>query len=207
MVCNLFWGNHLRYFGDKISLNRRPSLISLISRQNNAKHHRHYFDCRFVQSTNLAKKSNKKSLLKFLLLFAFAKSRISLFSRHCEANRRFAEAIQNFCDSKNDKFKSAQSANPIKSFCYFWLSPKVESPFFIDSAFDSQSIRATNRNGRDCGGDFVFVRIFGIETRLRVCEIPKILTSAKDALISELTCNDIYLQITHKSTAFKANLI
>ena len=26
------------------------------------------------------------------------------------------------------KNKSARSANPIKSFCYFWLSPKVESP-------------------------------------------------------------------------------
>lgn len=29
---------------------------------------------------------------------------------------------------ESSKNKSARSANPIKSFCYFWLSPKVESP-------------------------------------------------------------------------------
>ena len=29
---------------------------------------------------------------------------------------------------ESNKNKSARSANPIKSFCYFWLSPKVESP-------------------------------------------------------------------------------
>ena len=40
-----------------------------------------------------SEKNKIKSLLKFLLLFAFAKSRISLFSHHCEAHRRFAEAI------------------------------------------------------------------------------------------------------------------
>ena len=198
MVGNLFWGNHLCYFGTKF----RSMDAQVLFRS---------FCAKITQSTTaitsivVAKATNLKikreSLLKFLLLFAFAKSRISLFSRHCEANHRFAKAIQ----SKN---QSAQSANPIKSFCYFWLSPKVESPFFIDSAFDSQSIRATNRNGRDCGGGFVFVRIFGRETRLVVCERPKILTSAKDAPKSELPRNNsIYLQITHKSTAFKANLI
>ena len=52
----MFWGNHLRYFGDKISLNGRPSPISLILRQNNAKHYRHYFDCRGV-ATNLKNSS------------------------------------------------------------------------------------------------------------------------------------------------------
>ena len=29
---------------------------------------------------------------------------------------------------ESNKNKSARSANPRKSFCYFWLSPKVESP-------------------------------------------------------------------------------
>ena len=29
---------------------------------------------------------------------------------------------------ESSKNKSARSANPIKSFCYFWLLPKVESP-------------------------------------------------------------------------------
>ena len=30
------------------------------------------------------------------------------------------------------KNKSARSANPCKSFCYFWLSPKVESPVLLN---------------------------------------------------------------------------
>ena len=39
---------------------------------------------------------------------------------------------------------------------------------------------AKSHDNRSNGGvAFVFVRIFGIETRLGVCEIPKILTSAK----------------------------
>ncbi len=38
--------------------------------------------------------------------------------------------------SKNNK--SAQSANPRKSFCYFWLSPKVESPYPLDSNLQSK---------------------------------------------------------------------
>ena len=36
-------------------------------------------------------------------------------------------------------------------------------------------------NRSNCGGGFVFVRIFGINARLMVCGVPKILTSAKDA--------------------------
>ena len=44
------------------------------------------------------------------------------------------------------------------------------------------ALESTNcvKNNRSNGGmAFVFVKIFGIETRLGVCEIPKIFTSAK----------------------------
>ena len=48
-----------------------------------------------------------------------------------ESNAQFISCVA-CCkfDSKDSLFKnqSARSANPIKSFCYFWLSPKVESP-------------------------------------------------------------------------------
>ena len=77
-----------------------PSLVLSQNFLQIQKPHRHYFDCRFVQSTNLMTKLSQKSLQKFLLLFAFAKSRISLLLRHCEANHRFAKAIQkNKCAS------------------------------------------------------------------------------------------------------------
>ena len=103
-MSNLFWGMQFAPFSHKTALNRRSSLISLVLRKNGAKPHRHYFDCRFVQSTNLMTKFNKKSLLKFLLLLAFAKSRVSLLSRHCEANRRFAEAIQKIAQPNLARF-------------------------------------------------------------------------------------------------------
>ena len=80
-------------------------------------------------ATNL--KIKCESLQKFLLRFAFAKSRISLLLRHCEANLRFAEAIQT-------KIKSARSANLCKSFCYFLLSQKVESPLPLNSNLPSK---------------------------------------------------------------------
>lgn len=66
--------------------------------------------------------------MQFTRRFAFVKRRISLFSCHCEANHRFAKAIQIFCDSKNDKNQSARSANLCKSFCFVWLLPNEESP-------------------------------------------------------------------------------
>ncbi len=53
----------------------------------------------------------------------YESKRESIIFRHCEANRRFAKAIQ--------KKQSARSANPCKSFCYFWLSPKVESLYSL----------------------------------------------------------------------------
>ncbi len=64
MAGNLFLGNHLDYFGDKISLNGRPSPISLISRQNNPKHYRNYFDCdsQCESATNQAQNCNISSL-------------------------------------------------------------------------------------------------------------------------------------------------
>ena len=46
----------------------------------------------------------------------------------------------NFCGSKNDKKQSAQSANPCKSFCYFWLSPKVESPLHLNFNLPSEAV-------------------------------------------------------------------
>ena len=46
--------------------------------------------------------------------------------------------------------KSARSANPCKSFCYFWLSPKVESPLLLNhnppSKADSQNLNADSAN-------------------------------------------------------------
>ena len=104
---NLFWGMQFRTcenFGESTDL----SLVLSPKFSQIQKPHRHYFDCRFVQSTNLIKKSNQKSLLKFLLLFAFAKSRISL----------------TFIDSNlpNDAF-----LQNLKRFCFVLLLPKVES--------------------------------------------------------------------------------
>ena len=64
LMGNLFLGNHLDYFGDKISLNGRPSPISLISRQNNPKHYRNYFDCDSPceSTTNQTQNCNSPSL-------------------------------------------------------------------------------------------------------------------------------------------------
>ena len=61
---NLSLGIHSRYFGDKISLDERPSSISLISRQNNAKQHRKYFDCDSPceSTTNQTQNCNNSSL-------------------------------------------------------------------------------------------------------------------------------------------------
>ena len=39
---------------------------------------------------------------------------------------------------QSNKNKSARSANPHKSFCYFWLLPKVESPYPLDSNLQSK---------------------------------------------------------------------
>ena len=100
----------------------RSQTISLVSRPKFAKNYESQTEnpSVVVAFSHESKKINCESIQKFLLLFAFAKSRISLLLCHCEANRRFAEAIQ----SKN---KSARSANPCKSFCYFLLLQKVES--------------------------------------------------------------------------------
>ncbi len=89
---NLSLGIHSRYFGDKISLDERPSSILLISRQNNAKQHRKYFDCDSPceSNTNQTQNCNISSL------------RGRIVDSH--------EAIQNFCDSKNSNNKSARSA-------------------------------------------------------------------------------------------------
>ena len=126
-MSNLFWGNHLNYFCIKF----RSMDAQVLFRS---------FHTKIIQSTTaitsivVALATNPKikceSLQKFLLRFAFAKSRISLLLRHCEANLRFAEAIQ--------KNKSARSANLCKSFCYFWLSPKVESPLPLNSNLPSK---------------------------------------------------------------------
>ena len=74
----------------------RSQTISLVSRPKFAKNYESQTENSsvVVAFSHESKKNKIKSLLKFLLLFAFAKSRISLFSRHCEANRRFAKAIQ-----------------------------------------------------------------------------------------------------------------
>ena len=70
-----------------------------------------------IRCTNLIKKSNKKSLLKFLLLFAFAKSRILSYPTNLNQPRKVI--LQNL----------ARSANPIKSFLLlFCFRKKVESP-------------------------------------------------------------------------------
>ena len=45
MVGNLFWGMQFAPFSHKTALDERPSSISLVSRKNGAKPHRHYFDC------------------------------------------------------------------------------------------------------------------------------------------------------------------
>ena len=47
---NLFWGMQFTPFSHKTALNGRPSPISLVSRENGAKPHRHYFDCRLSQN-------------------------------------------------------------------------------------------------------------------------------------------------------------
>ncbi len=80
---NLFLGNHLNYFGTKFhSMDAQVLFRS--------------FRAKIIQSTTAItsiairalhesiKKSNQKSLLKFLLRLAFAKSRIPLLFRHCE---------------------------------------------------------------------------------------------------------------------------
>ncbi|MGX2983289.1 hypothetical protein [Helicobacter sp. 23-1045] len=65
----------------KTALNGRQSPISLVSRKNNPKHYRHYFDGCF---TSFANSANCDSLHE---------SNCKIIC-HCEANRRFAEAIQ-----------------------------------------------------------------------------------------------------------------
>ena len=77
---NLFWGMQFAPFSHKTALDERSSSISLVSRKNGAKPHRHYFDCDSLHESN--KNINKK---------------------------------------------------PLKSFCYFWLLPKVESPLPLNS--------------------------------------------------------------------------
>ncbi len=119
MVGNLFWGMQFRtcknfwdFADSKSSLNPR----------NSYKYKSHTAITSIVVAfSHESKKINCESIQKFLLLFAFAKSRISLLLCHCEANLRFAEAIQT-------KIKSTRSANQFKSFCYFLLLQKVESP-------------------------------------------------------------------------------
>ena len=49
---NLFWGMQFAPFSHKTALDERSSSISLVSRKNGAKPHRHYFDCRGF-ATNL----------------------------------------------------------------------------------------------------------------------------------------------------------
>lgn len=50
------------------------------------------------------------------------------------------KAIQSFCDSKNNNNQSARSANLIKSFCCFWLSPKAESPLPLNFNLPSKVV-------------------------------------------------------------------
>ena len=61
---NLFWGMRFAPFSHKTALNRRSSLISLVSRKNGAKPHRHYFDCDSLHesATNQAQSCNDESM-------------------------------------------------------------------------------------------------------------------------------------------------
>ena len=179
-MSNLFWGNHLNYFCIKF----RSMDAQVLSRS---------FHTKIIQSTTAitsivvafsheSKKINYESIQKFLLLFAFAKSRISLFFRHCEANLRFAEAIQT-------KIKSARSANQFKSFCYFLLSQKVESLLSLNFNLPNKanSINPTQQTIEGIAVEVVkFLANLGRETRLGVCERPKFAKSTQDAPKSKL---------------------
>ncbi len=81
-MSNLFWGNHLRCFGDKISLDE-PLVLSRSFRTKTTQSTTAITSIVVAKATNL--KIKCESLQKFLLLFAFAKSRVSLFSCHCES--------------------------------------------------------------------------------------------------------------------------
>ena len=50
----------------------------------------------------------------------------------------------------------------------------------------NENLDSVKNNGRDCDGDFVFVKNFGVETGLESANTPKFFTSAKGAPKSEL---------------------
>ena len=61
---NSFWGMQFAPFSHKTTLDERSSSISLVSRKNGAKPHRHYFDCDSLHesTTNQAQNCNNPSL-------------------------------------------------------------------------------------------------------------------------------------------------
>ena len=61
-------------------------------------------------------------------MWMFLKKRTNNLSL-MQKNDKFAESSLDSAESQNLwKNNLTRSANPCKSFCYFWLLPKVESP-------------------------------------------------------------------------------
>ena len=71
------------------------------------------------------------------------------------ANTRICDLDSARIAESSDKIKSKK---PIKSFCYFWLSPKVESPLFLNSnqpnKVDSQNLPNLSQP-QQCALDFI----------------------------------------------------
>ncbi len=83
-VGNLFWGNHLRYFGDKISLDE-PQVLS------------RSFHAKITQSTTAI------TSIVIRLANQLRIKRGFLALRHCEANHRFAETIHTYRHSERSE--------------------------------------------------------------------------------------------------------
>ena len=58
---------------------------------------------------------------------------LELDSSKSDSNKSNESSLRGNAEAIQNKNKSARSANPCKSFCYFWLSPKVESPLPLNS--------------------------------------------------------------------------
>ena len=121
-----------------------------------------------------------------LPLFAF-RGRAQLFPLLAK-NRRL-----HFCNLKSDvlhheagEIKGANAHNFIVDcFGESCDSPRNDGVFRPQNN-SSIDCFATLTNSANCGGSFVFLKIFRIEARLGVCEILKIFKSAKNAPKDEL---------------------
>ena len=110
--CNLFWGNHLDYFCLK----------------HRSMNHQFYFcgfQAKIIQSTTAITSivaSLCSQILRIVIRLA-NQLRIKCESMNYQSLRDSATPNR----SNPNKIKSARSANPCKSFCYFLLLQKVES--------------------------------------------------------------------------------